>query len=61
VTDEEWAERYGAFENWSFWNLFCISVALKVIEKGRTVSGRSFAVESNGIVSFFLLRLVSDI
>jgi len=32
-----------AFENWSFWNLLCISFAIKVIKKGKTVSGRTMA------------------
>jgi len=26
-----------AFENWSFWNLFCISVAIEVIKKEEEV------------------------
>jgi len=35
----------GVFENWSFFSLFfCISFAIKVIKKGKTVSGRSFLV-----------------
>jgi len=68
MTGEKWAAQTsfvskirGVLENWYFLNLLSISVALKVIKKGRTVPGRSFHVESNDVVSFFLFRLVSDI
>jgi len=60
MTGEEWAAQTsfvskirGVFENWSFWNRLCISFAIIVIKKGKTVFGRSFDVDSNGVVSFF--------
>jgi len=68
MTGEEWAAQTtfvskirGVFEKWSFLNLLCISFAIKVIKKRKTVSGTTFYVEFNGIASFILLRLVFDI